>query len=194
MTIYGSLLPGARSIAHWASKVTRLSNREQQRVKILDWHRAHGTNVSITARHFGLTRYTVRQWNKRFKERGMYGLRDQSHRPRHLRQPTTSWQIVERIVVIRREYPAWSKYKIQELLRREGVTLGASTIGRILKRKGLINARVSQRKKRAAHHPRARFPRGLKISRPGLLALLFSINFSITSRFSLLAYSSNSAS
>lgn len=97
----------------------------------------------------------------------MYGLRDRSHRPHRLRRPTTPWQTIDRVVAVRNAYPAWSKYKIRILLQREGMSVSASTIGRILKRKGLINERVSQRRKRAALRPKARFPRGLRISRPG---------------------------
>lgn len=104
---------------------------------------------------------------KRFNAQGMYGVRDRSHRPRHLRQPTTPWQTVDRIIALRTAYPAWSKYKIKALLVRERLSVGTSTIGRVLKRKGLINERVSRRRRQAALRPRARFPRGLKISGPG---------------------------
>lgn len=167
MTIYGSILPGAASIAQWATNVAALTTQEQHRIRVIDWHRVRGSNVSLTARHFGLTRTTVRQWVKRFRAQGVPGLRDRSRRPHRLRQPTTPWQTVARIVAVRTAYPAWSKYKIQALLTREGIMVSTSTIGRILKRKGLISKRVSRRRRHAALHPRARFPRGMKISSPG---------------------------
>jgi len=59
MTIYGYVLPGAISIARSAFLAGNLSERAKQRLKILDWHKSHGKNISLTARHFGITRYTV---------------------------------------------------------------------------------------------------------------------------------------
>ena len=58
MTIYGTTLPGARTIA-WSSCLTdKLTDQAKQRLKILDWHKAHGKNSSLTARHFGIGRMT----------------------------------------------------------------------------------------------------------------------------------------
>jgi transposase InsO family protein len=71
------------------------------------------------------------------------------------------------IVKLRQQYPAWSKYKIKILLQGQDIKVSASTVGRILKRRGLIDAKVSRQRKRAALHPKARFPRGLRISGPG---------------------------
>lgn len=167
MTIYGSILPGAISIARWANKVGSLTLEEKKRVSVLDWHKSHGGNISLTARHFGITRFTIRKWQKRFREKGIIGLKDQSRRPKKVRGPTTPWKVVMETIKIRRQYPAWSKYKIHTLLKKQGIETSESTIGRILKRRGLINKKVSQKRKRAALHPKARFPRGYKISQPG---------------------------
>ncbi len=121
----------------------------------------------MTARHFGLTRKTVRNWQKRFDQYGLLGLNEQSRRPKNVRQPIISWPIVSETVALKKEYPAWSKYKIQVLLKRKGIDTSASTVGRIFKRKGLISKKVSQKRRRAALRPKARFPRGLRISSPG---------------------------
>lgn len=167
MTIYGVTLPGAISIARWANKVDQLTPHAKQRLRILDWHRAHGKNISLTARHYGMKRDTIREWQKRFDRLGILGLIERSHRPKNLRTPTTSWIIVNEIVNLRKKYPAWSKHKLHALLKEQGIEISESTIGRILKRKGLINKNVSQKRRRAALRPKARFPYGLKISRPG---------------------------
>lgn len=161
---YGVILPGAASIARWANRVDSLTLKAKQKIKVLDWHRVHRNNVSLTARHFGLTRYTVREWQKRFKEKGIVGLNDKSRRPKHLRRPTTSWNVVTEVVKLRKQYPAWSKHKIQALLTQK---VSVSTVGRILKRRGLIDKKLSKKRRKAANRPRARFPKGLKISKPG---------------------------
>jgi transposase len=166
MTIYGYVLPGAVSIACSAFLAGNLTERAKQRLKILDWHKKHNKNISLTARHFGITRLTVRNWQKRLDKFGLKGLIDNSHRPKNLRQPTTSWEIVSEVVKLRKQYPTWSKYKIQALLPAELKT-SASTIARILKRKGLINKKISTKRQKAAKNPRKRFPHGFKVSSPG---------------------------
>jgi len=167
MTIYGSLLPGVASIARSAALVESLTERAKYKVKILDWHRDHGNNVSLTSRHFAISRMTLHRWLKSFNKYGVIGLNEQSRKPKHLRQPTTSWDNVIKVVQLRKQYPGWSKYKIKVLLERENISVSDSTVGRILKRRGLINKKISNKRRKAALHPKARFPRGLRISEPG---------------------------
>ncbi|NCS68179.1 transposase [Candidatus Peregrinibacteria bacterium] len=167
MTIYGTILPGAASIARSAALTGALTERAKYKIKILDWHRAHGNNISLTARHFGLGRTTLHRWVKRFRHYGILGLNERSRRPKNVRKPTTSWDIIIKTVQLRKQYPAWSKYKLRALLEREGLEVSASTVGRILKRRNLIDKKVSKRRRKAALRPKARFPRGLRISEPG---------------------------
>jgi len=167
MTTYGLIVPKSISFASWYQKVGSITPKAKHRLKIIDWHRSHGENVSLSARHFGLTRYTIKQWMKRFKEQGIPGLNDRSRRPKHLRQPTTSQNIVFAVVRTKKQYPTWSKYKIKVLLKRQSIEVSASTIGRILKRRGLIDRKVSRKRRKAALYPKKRYPRGLKIASPG---------------------------
>lgn len=172
MIIYGSILPGAASLAQWSYRVNALTPQAKYRIKVLDWHRAHGGNVSLTARRFGLDRGTVRRWTKRFQARGVLSLNDRSKRPLRLRTPTVSPDIVVRVCTLRRQYPAWSKHKIHALLAQDGVRVSVSTVGRILKRRGFIHPKASQRRKRAALKPKRRFPKGMKINVPGQMIQL----------------------
>lgn len=167
MTVYGAIVPKLYSIGHWIEQTDKLTPKARHRIKVLDWHRSHGQNVSLTARYFGLTRKTVRLWVKKFRANGILGLNEQSRRPKRLRQPTTSWSTVIGVVKVRKEYPAWSKYKLQAVLKRKGIDVSASTIGRILKRRGLIEKKVAAKRRKAALSPKPRFPRGLKVSQPG---------------------------
>ena len=166
MTIYGYVLPGAARLANWAAR-TNITEKAKHRLRVIDWLRAHGNDVSLTARHFGLDRKTVRSWRDKFNKVGMLALNDKSHRPKNVRRPTTSWQVVAEIIKIRKEFPAWSKYKIQAMLKRKDMTASASTIGRVLKRKNLINLKVSRKKSKAAKNPKQRYPRGLRIASAG---------------------------
>ena len=166
ITVYGHILPGAASIARSAFLAGNISGRAKQRLKILDWHKARGKNISLTTRHFGIDRGTTRRWIRRLKNQWPRGLEDRSRRPHNFRQPAVPWEIVSEVVKLRKQYPAWSKYKIQVLLPAE-LKISASAIGRILKRKRLINKKISIKRQKAAKNPRKRFPRGFKVSCPG---------------------------
>jgi len=166
MTIYGMVLPGAAIIARSSLLAGNLSAKAKGRLKILDWLRSRENNISLTSRHFGTNRETIRIWKKRLAKEGPRGLEDRSRKPGKVRQPITSPDIVAEVARLRRKYPAWSKYKIKPLLLSHLET-SVSTIGRILRRKGLIEERVSRKRSRAAKRPKARFPRGMRISEPG---------------------------
>ncbi len=168
MTIYGSILPGAISIACSALRTGPLTERAKYKLKILDWHRDHGENISLTSRHFGLTRKTIRAWIKQLKQQGPVGLNEQSKAPKKRPVPTTSPEAIMRICQTRRQYPVWSKHKIREIVERDhGIVVSASTVGRVLKRRGLIDRKKSEKRKRAALCPKRRFPHGFSISRAG---------------------------
>mgnify|MGYP001247204355 CR=1 FL=1 len=167
MTVYGATLPGAASIARGAFLTDQLTERAKYKIKIIDWHRTHGKNTSLTSRHFGIGRMTLYRWLKRFNKCGVVGLNEYSRRPKNVRRPVTPWQVVDKTVQLRKQYPAWSKHKLRVLLEREGIRVSVSTVGRILKRKGLINKKKSLKRKRAALRPKARFPKGLRINQEG---------------------------
>lgn len=169
MTVYGTLLPRASVIARSATLTGELTEHAKRRIKILDWHRAHGKNQSLTARHFGIGRMTLIRWLTRFAERGLIGLNEHSRKPKQVRQPTTPWPLVAQTVALRKTYPAWSKYKLAAMLSREGIVVSASTVGRILKRRNLIDRKVSRKKRRSALRPKLRFPKGLRIHAEGEL-------------------------
>lgn len=166
MTIYGHILPGTARLANWTAR-TNLTEKAKHRLRVIDWLKQHSDDVSLTARHFGLDRKTVRAWRDKFNKVGMLALNDKSHRPKNIRCPITSWQVVAEIMKIRQEFPAWSKYKIQAILKRKNMRVSVSTVGRVLKRKNLIDKKVSRKKSKAAKSPRLRYPRGFRIISAG---------------------------
>src|SRR3989344_2189376 len=168
MTIYGHLLPGALRIARLAERTGYLTELAKYKLKILDWHKAHGENISLSARHFGLTRKPLREWLKQLKQGGPAGLNEKSKVPKHRRSPTTSSEVIWQTVKIRKQYPAWSKCKIRRILERDhGLITSASNVGRILKRRGLIDKKKSAKRRKAALRPKLRFPRGFRIAEAG---------------------------
>jgi transposase InsO family protein len=70
-------------------------------------------------------------------------------------------------VELRKQFPAWSKHKLAAILKREGMIVSESTVGRILKRRNLIDKKISKKKRNSALRPKARFPKGLRINYEG---------------------------
>ncbi|MDZ7711681.1 MAG: helix-turn-helix domain-containing protein [Rhodovibrio sp.] len=97
---------------------------------------------------FGISRKTGYEVLERYREAGFDGLAPRSRAP-HVHGRATSAELVQRIVALRRERPRWGPKKVRaELMRREPETLwpAPSTIGDILWRAGLIEARGRRRR------------------------------------------------
>jgi putative transposase len=166
-----------------AAAAPALSRRAEVRLAMLDWHRAHGANVSRTARHFGFSRPTVYRWLERFDRRRLETLEDRPSRPVRRRRPT--WTLAELVAVrrLRGHYPRWGKDKLAVLLRREGIGLSVSMVGRILARlRATGELREPRRRRIGARHagwrrPHAvRKPRDLVVERPGDLVQLDTLD------------------
>lgn len=169
MTVYGSILPGATSLVNWWHRVGHLTQEEKHRLKVVDWYRAHGQNAGLTGRHFGHHRQTIARWVKRFRLKGLVGLRTVSRRPHHFRQPAVRLALRAKVLQVRDAHPRWSKYKIGWYLEKPSQI---SSIGRVLKQAGRIPAKVSRCRAKAARSPKRRFPRGLVINKAGQLIQL----------------------
>jgi len=153
MNVYYTM-PGYKRLA----SAPKLSREARQRLKWFDYYKSHNQNARLTRRYFGISPPTFYRWKRRYDPKHIENLEDLPHRPKHLRQPTYSVELVEAVLRLREEYPRWGKDKLVILLRREGFTCSASTVGRILKKlkeRGVlkeslpnhISARKSQRQR-----------------------------------------------
>src|SRR5215831_8161961 len=94
-------------------------------------------------RRFGISRKTGYKWLERYELGGFDALGDA---PRIAKDHpwTTSESIVEAIVQARREHPRWGPKTLRTLLQRERPDENwpaASTVGKVLKERGLIRPR-----------------------------------------------------
>jgi putative transposase len=169
MNVY-SKIPGYGRLA----SIPVLSKRARQRLKWFDYYRSHNRNARLTCRYFGIAPQTFYRWKSRYDPRNTESLEDRSNRPQHVRQPAYSARLVASVLQLREEYPRWGKDKLVILLRREGFTCSASTVGRILKKlkeRGAlkepmpnhISARKSQRQRPYA----VRKPKDYVVKEPG---------------------------
>lgn len=139
----------------------QLSREARTRLSWLQWHESHGRNVRKTCERFGVSRPTLYRWLKRYKEFGLVGLEDRSHRPHTVRKRTWTPDQIEAVREIREQYPRWSKNKLQVVLEREGIMISASMIGRILthlRKRGLLHEppRSQKLRRRSSLRPYAK--------------------------------------
>lgn len=187
MQTYGSILPGAASVAkllpQQAAQARRpaaqarnevtLSRPAKQRLRVVRWHEEHGRNVTRTADHFSHSRVTIQAWLKRHRIGGLAALEDKSHRPHNVRQSTWPAALERRVLALRELYPRWGKDKLVVLLHREAIQLSTSMVGRILKHlkdTGQLVEPLAARRRSRRYPPRPyaiRKPKGYFAKEPG---------------------------
>jgi len=160
-----------------------LSRDARRRLAMLDWHRAHGGNVSLTARHFGVGRSTVYRWLGRFDRLHLESLEDHGSAPHRRRRPTWTIDQLRAVKAVRETYPRWGKDKLVVLLRRAGMGLSTSMVGRILgrlRRAGDLREparrRMSVRQRRWTRPYAVRKPADWPVERPGDLVELDTLD------------------
>ncbi|HLY21809.1 MAG TPA: integrase core domain-containing protein [bacterium] len=155
-----------------------LSHEARQRLRWMEFYVAHGRAVRLTCRHFGISSATFYRWWRRYDPRRLASLEDDrgTRRPTRVRQPMTPPEVVRLIRTLRERYPRWGKAKLAVLLRREGCTVSASTIGRTLTRlralgqleePAVVRAAQQRRRRRRARPYAQRFPWGYVPRQPG---------------------------
>jgi len=170
MRIITARVPGALRLA----RLLELSKMARQRLKWMDYYRAHGNNAALTCRYFGTSRQTFYRWRRRYNPCNLRSLESRSHRPWRLRQPTWSRELALAVQHLREQYPRWGKDKLVVLLRRQGWRLSTSMVGRILTRlkaRGVlrepIRSGISARKRPWKRPYAVRKPKGYSLKDPG---------------------------
>jgi putative transposase len=170
MRIVNGAVPGALCLA----RVQGISREARQRLRWMDYYEARGRNASLTCRYFGISRQTFYRWRRRYDRGNLKSLEDRSHRPRRLRQPTWSAELVRAVLSLREEYPRWGKDKLVVLLGRQGWRVSTSMVGRILrhlKERGVLKEPprngISVRKRRWKRPYAARKPKEYQVKEPG---------------------------
>ena len=160
-----------------------LSKKARQRLKWFDYYNSHNHNARLTCRYYGISPQTFYRWQRRYNPRHLESLEERSHRPRHLRHPAYSTELVEAVLRLREEYPRWGKDKLVVLLREKGVSCCASTVGRIirkLKERGVlrepVSNHVSARKRQRQRAYAIRKPKGYGINLVGDMVQLDTLD------------------
>jgi transposase InsO family protein len=107
-----------------------------------------GELMQAVATQFGISRMTLYRWLTRYRQDGLAGLMDRTHRPEscpHQAPPETETAVCE----LRREHPRWGPRRIAHELNRAAppdiVVPSRATVARILRRNGLVQSRPRRR-------------------------------------------------
>lgn len=184
MNISGQVVPGGNTLLRLMGPT--LSREARWRLQWMDFYGRHGRNARLTCRRFGISPDTFYRWRRRYDPRRLESLEDnrRTRRPHRVRQPQTPPAVVARIRGLREQYPRWGKEKLAILLRREGLLVSPSTIGRILgrlKARGLLREpRVRRRRGAWRSRPHAqRLPQGYTIRAPGDLVQIDTLDVEV---------------
>lgn len=149
-----------------------LSQKEFDRLRAI---RIYGEtqDVKLVCQTYGISRATLYRWLQRFDSKDQSSLKEQSRRPRRVRKPLWSRELVRAVKELREEYPRWGKDKLVVLVRDQGHGVSTSTVGRILKRlkqRGELREpkrRVISAKRRSQRPYGVRKPVDYIVERPG---------------------------
>jgi len=109
----------------------------QQRLKVLRFYEEYGIKATLKA--YEISKSTLFNWRRLYKELGQKGLGNMSRKPLHKRQSTVPLGVIEEIKHIRQQHPRLNQTALQQLLKPYCQTQGYSlpspaTIARIIKR------------------------------------------------------------
>src|SRR6266542_197434 len=104
--------------------------------------------VTEVAQKYGVTRQSVHNWLRRYRDRGMAGMVDRSKRPKRCPHRTPA-RMELKVIELRRAHPRWGPARLAyELAKRKtDPPPSRSSIYRILLRTGLIEPRARKRRK-----------------------------------------------
>ena len=112
-----------------AEKVAR------QRMSVLQMAQALGS-VSAACRRSGMDRTSFYDWKRRFQTQGLEGLKDLP--PVHRTHPmTTPPEVVEQVLTLSRDNPAWGCVRLSDQLQLEGIRVSSPTVQSILIKHGV---------------------------------------------------------
>jgi transposase InsO family protein len=136
----------------------RETNVKNERIRFIVEAEQSPRNMAGLCRKFGISRKTGYKWLDRFHKHGnLDAMDDQSRRPHN--SPNQTCEAIEKRVEEIRLSTGWGGKKLQWVLAWEEIHLAASTIDRIIQRRGLT--REQRRNKQAARRFERAYPNEL---------------------------------
>ena len=108
-----------------------LTQKELDRLRAITIYKKT-KDVSLVCKTYGISRATLYRWLRRYDPKDLNTLRNKSRRPKRLRKPKWSYELIIAVKGLRQLYPRWGKEKLVVLVGKEGFKTSASTVGRII--------------------------------------------------------------
>jgi transposase InsO family protein len=111
-----------------------------ERVKFIAAYLEHDEPFFGTCERFGISRKTGYKWVERYEGGGVAALEERSRAP-HSHPHAVLDEVVNELVAARRKHPRWGPRKLLVIVHRQRPDLelpAASTVGDILRRRGLV--------------------------------------------------------
>ena len=120
----------------------------ENRYKMIIESERSGKTISDICTSFGVSRQTWYKWKRRYNVYGIDGLKNQSKRPRNIKNIKLTKEM-EKIILELRINNRFGPMRIRFRLKRKyGVSLGTKTIYNLLKRDTISMYSVCQNKKK----------------------------------------------
>lgn len=165
----------------WKNVPQELTPKELDKLRAITLFKEIG-NYRVVCQTFGIGRATLYRWLRRFDSRDLSSLKEESRRPRRVRKPLWSRELVGAVKALREEYPRWGKDKLAVLVGEQGHEVSVSTVGRILnhlRRRGELREprrRAISAKRRSRRPYGVRKPKDYRIEQPGDLVEVDSLD------------------
>ena len=168
-------------------EVAKLANLSPEARLRLEWlifyYKVSGRKVSLTCKHFGISRKTFYKWLNRFNDslENVLALKDQTRAPINKRSWEVSPMQERRIIKLRKEHMHYGKKKLKVLYRKEyGEDISCWKIERVIRTHKLFPDKVKAEKvarkiARAKQHPKERITKLVKQKRLWFLLQLDTI-------------------
>jgi transposase len=101
------------------AELQRLSCAARGRLELVIFWEKNRKDVTLTARHFGISRKTFYKWLTRFEKDFLRGLEDESRTPRRRRSREYTPRQYEHVLSLRRQNLRYGKMKLLALYRRQ---------------------------------------------------------------------------
>lgn len=102
------------------AKILKLSQNAKLRLeRLIFYFTRGGKNVSLSCRHFGISRKTFHKWLNLFDEKNLRTLESKSTSPLSRRKPEYSSEEIQKTIALRLKYPTLGRLKLQILYREE---------------------------------------------------------------------------
>jgi len=158
--------------------VATLSREARKRLSWMDHYR-QTKNVSLTCRHFGISRQCFHKWYKRYDPFRLLSLEDKSKRPRNTRNWEVSRMEEFRILSLRRIHIRYGKMKLRILYQKKyGTAISSWKIQRVIEKHNLYFHPIKtekMRRKRKANQVKKRITELKKEQRTGFLIALDTV-------------------